>query len=85
MNNILFKDQNTPNWIKLWRYDELDDHEFKSLLQTVEEEYHKRIFNDVDAIKHIVDLFLLFSENGLYDKDKSTICLIASTSLNILL
>ncbi|HLP87676.1 MAG TPA: P-loop NTPase fold protein [Nostocaceae cyanobacterium] len=68
-----FQDENTANWLKLWRYSQHTDEIFKKILSTVELEYKDRSFEDIGIIKHITGLFLLFSEAGVYNKSKPDI------------
>ncbi|MEG4068499.1 P-loop NTPase fold protein [Microcoleus sp. Pol11C2] len=68
-----FKDENSPNWIKLLHYEQLSDDEFEKLIELVNLEYQKRDYDDINIIKHITGLFLKFSEVGLYPKTKENI------------
>jgi len=68
-----FKDENSPNWIKLLHYEQLSDDEFEKLIELVDLEYQKRDYDDISIIKHITGLFLSFSEVGLYPKTKEDI------------
>lgn len=72
-NSIYFQHETTANWVKLWYYSNHTDEEFKILLNQVELEYKTRQFEDIGIIKHITGLFLLFSEVGLYSKNKEVI------------
>jgi hypothetical protein len=73
LNSKYFKDENSPNWIKLLHYQQLSDDEFKKLIDRVDLEYQNREYEDISIIKHITGLFLNFSEVGLYPKTKETI------------
>ena len=68
-----FKDENSPNWIKLLQYQQLSDDDFEKLIELVNLEYQKRYYDDINIIKHITGLFLIFSEVGLYPKTKEDI------------
>jgi hypothetical protein len=68
-----FQDENTPDWVKLWHFDDFADDEFETLLKKVESEYANRRFMKIGEIKHITGLFLKFSDAGLYDKSKQDI------------
>ncbi|MTJ16571.1 NTPase [Dolichospermum sp. UHCC 0352] len=72
-NSKYFEDENTPNWLKLWYYTRHTDEEFEKILNQVESEYKKRKFEDIGIIKHITGLFLLFSDTGVYSKNKPDI------------
>ncbi|MBW4650962.1 MAG: KAP family NTPase [Kastovskya adunca ATA6-11-RM4] len=68
-----FQDENTPNWVRLWHFSTLKDDEFNDLLNKVELEYANRKFVNLGEIKHVLGLFLMFSEVGLYNKSKEEI------------
>ncbi len=72
LNSKYFQDENTPNWVKLWHFDnsDLTDDEFDNLLEKVELEYCNREFIDIGVIKHVTGLFLKLSDIGLYSKNK---------------
>ncbi len=72
-NSKFFQEENAPNWMKLLRYTMLTDREFDKTLDLVKSEYLNRKFEDIGIIKHITGLFLLFSDIGVYDKDKESI------------
>lgn len=73
-NSKYFQDENTPNWVRLWRYLNLaDDDEFKDLLKKVELEYAQRQFVELEIIMHVTGIFLMFSNVGLYQKSKESI------------
>lgn len=67
-----FQDENMPNWMRLWHFDNSDmtDDEFDNLLKKVESEYTNREFKDIRVVKHIVGLFLHLSDIGIY-KEKT--------------
>lgn len=68
-----FRDENTPNWVKLWHFAYLSDDKFDNLLIKVESEYANRQFIELGIIKHITGLFLMFSDVGVYHKSKEEI------------
>ena len=72
-NSKYFLDETTPNWIKLWHYEQLSDDDFEKLIDLVGSEYQNRDYDDLRIIKHITGLFLKFSEVGLYPKTKEDI------------
>ncbi|MBV6627458.1 MAG: NTPase [Rivularia sp. (in: Bacteria)] len=73
LTSIYFRDENTPNWVKLWHFSYLYDDEFVDLLKKVESEYVNRQFIELGIIKHITGLFLMFSDIGVYHKSKEEI------------
>lgn len=72
-NSKYFQDENTPNWVRLWHYLNLNDDEFEELVKKVEVEYAKRDFIELGIIRHITGLFLVFSHVELYQKSKKNI------------
>ncbi|MDJ0693129.1 MAG: P-loop NTPase fold protein [Mastigocoleus sp. MO_167.B18] len=72
-NSKYFQDENTPIWIKLWHYKMHTDNEFEGILREVDSKYINRYYKDIGIIKHITGLFLLFSDAGIYQKDKADI------------
>lgn len=68
-----FKDETTPDWVKLWHYSSLSDEDFEKLLTKVESEYINRDFDDPGVVKHITGMFLTFSDAGLFHKSKEKI------------
>ncbi|WP_072013951.1 P-loop NTPase fold protein [Myxosarcina sp. GI1] len=69
-NSKYFQDENTPNWIRLWRFYDLSDENFDTLLKKVESEYERREFTDIRDIKDVTGLFMKLSDIGLYSKSK---------------
>ncbi len=68
-----FRDENTPNWAKLWHFSNLSDDEFSTLISEVSKEYSSRSFLDLGIMKHIIGLLLMFSDVGIYAKSKQEI------------
>lgn len=68
-----FKDEKTPNWVRLWHLLELSDDEFDRIFHAVNEDFNNRIFTDIGVVKHIVGLYLWTSEIGLYEATKDEI------------
>ncbi len=68
-----FKDEKTPNWVKLWHYTDLEDEEFEEIISQVDSEFNKREFSRIEVLKHVVGLFLKFSDVNLYLKDRNII------------
>ena len=68
LNSKYFPDENTPNWVRLWHFNNTDmaDDEFDDLLEKLESEYANKEFIDIGKIKHVTGLFLQLSHSGLY-------------------
>ena len=73
LSSKYFQDENTPNWVKLWHFTDISDDDFKDLINKVELDYSNRQYAEIGAIKHIVGLFLMFSNVGIYHKSKEEI------------
>lgn len=73
LNSRYFQDENTPNWVKLWHFFDLSDDDFNSVINKVESEYSNKSYVEIGVIKHIFGLFLMFSNTGLYHKNKEEI------------
>jgi hypothetical protein len=71
--NKHFQDENTPNWVKLWHFRELEDDEFSRLYEIVSQEIANKEHKEIGVIKHIVGLFLSFSDLGFINETKETI------------
>lgn len=72
-SSIYFQDENTPSWIKLWHFHDLEDDEFDELLEDVILKYDSKQFFKLGEIKHIVGIFIKLSDVGLYSKSKKDI------------
>lgn len=68
-----FVKDNSPSWRKLWDYYNLTDVEFEKLLKIVIKEFDKRVYESLSIIKHIVGMFMNFSELKLLDEDITNI------------
>lgn len=68
-----FKDNNTPDWVKLWHYYNLTDEEFETLLQQVDDKFKNKEYHKTGVIKHVVGLLLHFSEIRLVPRKKEVI------------
>jgi KAP family P-loop domain len=72
-----FKDENTPDWIKLWRFTDLQDDEFVALLDKIRIDFQNLKILDVGEIIHIVGIWLYLSKIDLYGMNKEEILLFA--------
>lgn len=73
LNSKYFPDENTPNWVKLYHFYYLTDEKFSFLVEQVKSEYNARQFKKLEEIKHIVGLWLKFSDIGLVRESKESI------------
>ncbi|AFY71643.1 KAP P-loop domain protein [Thalassoporum mexicanum PCC 7367] len=75
-NSKYFADENSSAWLRLlnsFKGKGISDNDFDDLFEEVKSEYENRELTDLGAIKHVFGLFLMFSESGIYSKDKSEI------------
>lgn len=68
-----FKVKNTPSWIKLWNFLDLDDNSFDSTLKAVREDFDNHRFNEIGELKHITGIFLTLSNAGIIEDEKCEI------------
>jgi hypothetical protein len=61
------EDETTPDWVKLWHYNDLEDEEFELILDKIDKQWKKRDFINYGVILHIVGLRLHLSRLGLYE------------------
>ncbi|GAB6061203.1 P-loop NTPase fold protein [Desulfonatronum parangueonense] len=71
--NKYFYNHYTDNWMKLWHYCDLEDLEFTNLFDQVSKEFSERKHKEVGVVKHIVGMFLHFSNIGLIERTKEDI------------
>lgn len=62
------QDENTPTWVKLWHYIDLEDDEFTTLYLEVLTLWNKKQFIKAGEVLHVCGLFLTFSHKGLIDR-----------------
>jgi len=62
-------EKNTPAWVKLWHFRDLNDNEFPKLLEEVNKEWKVRKFETPGEILHVSGLFLNLTSIGLIDKN----------------
>jgi len=68
LSSKYFQDNNTPNWVRLWHFSELSDDAFEELIKEVELDFRNRVYSDHGVITHIVGLFLMLSNVGIYKR-----------------
>ncbi|MDO8988504.1 MAG: P-loop NTPase fold protein [Sideroxyarcus sp.] len=72
-NSSFFVSDNTPNWVRLWHFAELQDDEFTQTLSSVQGEFDRREFVQIGELSHVVGTFLWLSEIGLFSLRKNQI------------
>jgi hypothetical protein len=73
LSSQYFLEESTPEWKKLWYHNRLSDDEFIALLGIVSDQFSKQVFTKLGEIKHVVGMFLRFSDDGLYELSKQDI------------
>ncbi len=73
--------ENTPDWIKLWYYFDLDDEEFERLFNKVYEQLKNEKIEHKYELLQIVQIFLSFSEENLISQKKEEIIEIAKKNV----
>jgi hypothetical protein len=80
-NSIYFQQENTPNWLKLWHYYDLDDESFEKLFKAVYSEFeHLKIENKYVLIQ-VTCLLISLSETNLIPNKKKDIIEIAKKNI----
>ena len=62
------QNEETPDWVKLWHYTQIEDEEFSSCLQNVQKQWENREFKIPGEILHVSGLWLRFSQISLIQK-----------------
>lgn len=60
-----FKDDNQPNWVKLWYGMDLSDDDFAAVLKSVEAEWQERHYRQQGEVVHVTGLFVRLAKNGI--------------------
>ncbi len=81
-NSEYYIEENTPVWIKLWNYWNLEDDDLLINTELAFNEFSNKTISDEIILSHLVGIFLLFSENGFLNKTKNEILDIAIQNVN---
>ncbi|MCA6438035.1 MAG: hypothetical protein IM592_16255 [Bacteroidetes bacterium] len=81
LNKTLFKNDNFPDFIKLWHQYDLEDSEFEIIQKKVFERFKKCLINDKYELIHVVGLMLDLSERKIILNKKNTIIEIAKRNV----
>jgi hypothetical protein len=73
LKSSYFKDDNMPNWVKLWHFSNLTDDEFEQVLAIVEKEFYEQTYQEVGIVLHVYGILLCLSQNNLYNRAVSEI------------
>jgi hypothetical protein len=85
LSSIYFTDENTPDWIKLWYFYDLEDDEFTKLFKNVYDDFVKLRIEDKYVLLQVVGMFILFSKLNLIQNKTSTIISIAKRNVTNLI
>jgi len=72
-NGYYFKDEKTPDWIKLWYYFDLNDDDFEKVFQNVYANFESLSIDNKYEVVQITGLFISFCNINLIAKKKDTI------------
>lgn len=79
-----YSDERTPNWKKLWHFNNLNDEEFKQLIEVVEYELKENRLNNVYEVMHVSCILLYMSHIGLYKHSNSDVLFSSKEHINYL-
>ncbi|MEA5427321.1 P-loop NTPase fold protein [Arcicella lustrica] len=83
-NSYYFTEENSPDWMRLWRYVEMSDVDFEETFKRMYEKFeHFQIVDQYELI-HVTGLFINFSSMKLIAYDVQTILEIAKHNVEIL-
>ncbi|MFW2554288.1 P-loop NTPase fold protein [Aliarcobacter butzleri] len=68
-NSIYYFDENTPSWKKLIRFFDLEEDNFKTILDDVYKRFSKNEYKDYKQFKFIASMLLYFQEKSLFEID----------------
>lgn len=80
-NSIYFQQENTPSWIKLWHYYDLDDEIFEELFNLVYAQFEELKILDKYELLQITCMLISFSDSNLIAKKKEDILTIAKKNV----
>lgn len=83
-NSIYFQQENTPNWIKLWHYYDLDDNSFEKLFGLVYKDFEDLKIKNKYELLQVTCMFISFSEINLIPHKKKDIIEIAKKNVEAL-
>lgn len=67
-NSKYFVIESPKEWIPLWHYHELEDDDFKKILEVVVNNFNNNEYKEHEVFMHIVGILLRLSKLKLYDK-----------------
>jgi hypothetical protein len=82
LSSPYFKNELSADWIKYWRFIELDNDEFKNLTQRLYEDYTKNKLKEAPVVIHLAGMFFSYSESGLIAFNKEDILMMGKKNLD---
>lgn len=64
-NSKYYQNENMQDWVKLWRFHDIEEIEFIALYEKVKKRFLNEEFRDPGILKHIAGLLIYFSKEGL--------------------
>lgn len=83
-NSIYFKDENTPNWQKLWYFFDLEDDDFDRIYKEVYEKFTSFTIENALIIIHIAGILIDLSKTQLIQLSPKEIDVIAKKNITSL-
>jgi KAP family P-loop domain. len=80
-----FRNENTPNWVRLWSFYELDDDDFVSLSTSVIDDFKNFTYEEIGEIQHVFGILLQLLELRLISTNKNELLLNAKSNINNIL
>jgi len=80
-NSIYFQQENTPNWLKLWHYYDLDDESFEKLFKAVYSEFEGLKIENKYVLVQVTCLLISLSETNLIPNKKKDIIELAKKNI----
>ncbi len=73
LTSRLFLNETSSNWAKLCRFKDLSDDKFDLVVKKVKSEWKSFNYDEIEVIMHVCGIFLVLSDNKLYDESKDSI------------
>ncbi|WNL34860.1 P-loop NTPase fold protein [Arcobacter cryaerophilus gv. pseudocryaerophilus] len=83
-NSKYYFDKTTPSWKKLSNFYNLEDKEFKELLEDVYEEFYKNNYKEYKQFKFVASMLLDFQQKDLFDIKKDELFELVKTNFTLL-
>ncbi|MDY0180351.1 P-loop NTPase fold protein [Aliarcobacter skirrowii] len=83
-NSKYYFDKTTPSWKKLSNFYNLEDKEFKELLEDVYKEFYKNNYKEYKQFKFVASMLLDFQQKDLFDIKKDELFELVKTNFTLL-